>query len=128
MQYLLDTHTLLWLFNDESVLPISTLATLKNSANRLNVSVASIWETAIKRSLGKLDINRPTQTIVDELPKLAIELLPILPAHVLCAETLPFHHKDPFDRIIIAQALVEKYIVVSKDTNFPFYPIEVLWS
>ncbi|MFD2573351.1 type II toxin-antitoxin system VapC family toxin [Spirosoma soli] len=128
MQYLLDTHTLLWLLNDESVLPKATLSLLKDPASRLQVSVASIWEIAIKRGLGKLDINQPTQVLVNELPKLSIELLPITPDHVLRVETLPFHHRDPFDRIIIAQALVESYIIVSKDTNFPLYPVEILWS
>lgn len=128
MSYLLDTHTLLWLLNDESVIPATTLIQLKNPAHELYVSTASIWEIAIKRSLGKLDINRPTQAIIDELPAIGITLLPILPRHILNIEALPFYHKDPFDRIIIAQALVEKWTIVSKDANFPQYPIEVLWN
>ncbi|MGF7217975.1 PIN domain nuclease of toxin-antitoxin system [Spirosoma lacussanchae] len=128
MAYLLDTHTLLWLLDDETSIPSATLSQLKNPANALYVSSASIWEIAIKRSLGKLTLNRPTQALIDELPRVGITLLPVLSSHILQVETLPFHHKDPFDRIIIAQALVENWSVVSRDTNFPLYPVQVLWT
>ena len=128
MNYLIDTHTLLWLLDDESAVPASTLAQLKNPNNQLFVSIASVWEISIKRSLGKLKISRPTQVIIDELASLGITLLPILPGHVIRVETLPFHHRDPFDRIIIAQALVESCVVVSKDVNFPLYSVPLLWN
>ncbi|MEZ0609443.1 type II toxin-antitoxin system VapC family toxin [Fibrella sp. WM1] len=128
MNYLIDTHTLLWLIDDESAIPDLTLQQLRNPANALFVSIASIWEIAIKRSLGKLAISQPTQVIVDELPTLGISLLPILASHAIQVEQLPFHHRDPFDRIIIAQALSEDCVIVSKDGNFPLYAVPVLWK
>lgn len=128
MRYLLDTNALLWLLDTPSQIPLTTLAKLRSSDNELFVSTASIWEIAIKRSIGKLTITRPTQAIVDELPRLAIQLIPILPRHITRSETLPFHHRDPFDRLIIAQAITEDQILVSKDGNFPLYSAQVLWD
>lgn len=128
MNYLIDTHTLLWLIDDESAIPQLALQRLRNPANSLFVSIASIWEIAIKRSLGKLVISQPTQVIVDELPTLGISLLPVLASHAIRVEQLPFHHRDPFDRIIIAQALCEDCVIVSKDANFPLYAVPVLWN
>jgi len=128
MTYLLDTHTLLWLVDDDSAIPASTLDELTNPGNQLFISIASIWEIAIKRSLGKLTFSRPTQALIDELPMLDINLLPILANHIRLVEALPFHHRDPFDRIIIAQALAEGCVIVSKDTNFPLYAVPLLWN
>lgn len=127
MKYLIDTHIVLWLLDDELAIPATTLLQLKDPENELFVSIASIWEIAIKRSLGKLTISRPTQAIADELPATGISILPILTSHVVQTEALPFHHRDPFDRIIIAQALVEGCVVVSKDGNFPLYSVPLLW-
>ena len=128
MNYLIDTHILLWLLDDESAIPSTTLAQLKNSDNQLFVSITSVWEISIKRSLGKLVVSRPTQTIVDELALLGIVIWTMLPSHAFQVETLPLHHRDPFDRIIIAQALVEGCVVVSKDANFPLYTVPLLWD
>jgi len=128
MKFLLDTHTLLWLLNDETVIPAETRRQLSDTTNQLFVSTASIWEIAIKRSLGKLVISRPTREIIDELPAIGILLMPVLSEHILRLEALPFHHKDPFDRIIIAQALVEEWVIVSRDINFPLYPVNVRWN
>lgn len=128
MKFLLDTHTLLWLLNDETVIPAETRRQLSDTTNQLFVSTASIWEIAIKRSLGKLVLSRPTREIIDELPAIGILLMPVLSEHILRLEELPFHHKDPFDRIIIAQALVEEWVIVSRDINFPLYPVNVRWN
>lgn len=128
MNYLIDTHILLWLLDDESAIPASTLTQVKDPANQVFVSMATIWEIAIKRSLGKLIISQPTQTIIDELALSGIVLLPILPSHIVQVEALPFHHRDPFDRIIIAQALAESCVVISKDINFPLYSVPLLWN
>jgi len=128
MTYLIDTRTLLWLLDNDSVIPALTLARLKDLDNQLFVSIASIWEISIKRSLGKLTISRPTQIIVDELALVGIDVLPILPSHTIQVEALPFHHRDPFDRIIIAQALVEGCVIVSKNANFPLYTVPLLWD
>lgn len=128
MNYLIDTHTLLWLLDDELAIPTSTLNQLRNPDNNLFVSIASLWEISIKRSLGKLIISRPAEIIVDELGSLGIVIVSILPSHVIQVEALSFHHRDPFDRIIIAQALVEGCVVVSKDINFPLYSVPLLWN
>ena len=128
MRYLLDTHTLLWLLDSPSHIPLATLDKLKDPRNALFISVASLWEIAIRRSVGKLVISRSTQVIIDELPSLSIQLLPILPKHIVYSETLPFHHRDPFDRLIIAQAITEGYSLISKDRNLPLYPVKVLWD
>ena len=128
MKFLLDTHALLWLLDDETAIPAETRRQLSDAANQLFVSTASIWEIAIKRSLGKLVISRPTKAIVDELSTIGILVMPVLSDPILRLEELPFHHKDPFDRIIIAQALAEDWVIVSKDANFPLYPVEVRWN
>ncbi len=128
MRYLLDTHTLLWLLDSPSQIPLTTPDKLKDPRNALFVSVASLWEVAIKRSVGKLVISRSTQAIIDALLGLSIQLLPILPKHILYSETLPFHHRDPFDRLIIAQAITEGHSLISKDRNMPLYSVQVLWD
>lgn len=128
MKYLLDTHVLLWLLEDDSLIPVETLTNLKKPVNRLSVSIVSIWEIGIKQSLGKLSLTRSIQEIVNELPNLSINLIPILPDHIIELTKLPFHHHDPFDRLLIAQSLSEDLTVVSKDSYFPLYPISVKWK
>jgi PIN domain nuclease of toxin-antitoxin system len=128
MHYLLDTHVLLWLLTDEQTIPAATRQMLADPANSLAVSVVSIWEIAIKRRLGKLTLSQPTQAIIDELTRLDIALVPILSQHVLLVEQLPLHHSDPFDRLIIAQAMVENQIIVSRDRYFATYPVSVRWD
>jgi PIN domain nuclease of toxin-antitoxin system len=128
MHYLLDTHVLLWLLTDEQTIPAATRQMLADPANSLAVSVVSIWEIAIKRRLGKLTLSQPTQAIIDELTRLDITLIPMLSQHVLLVEQLPLHHSDPFDRLIIAQAMVENQIIVSRDRYFATYPVSVRWD
>lgn len=96
-------------------------------ANTLLVSIASLWEIAIKVSVGKLDLAQPLSNIVAKLPEADIAILPIEPQHILEVERLAFIHRDPFDRVIIAQAIAENFEVISSDEVFPQYPVRVHW-
>lgn len=128
MIILLDTHTLLWFLRDDPLLSAAAKAVIENPKNRKLVSVASCWEIAIKAGLGKLDLAEPSRTLLErEIPRNNLELLPISLAHATTVETLPPHHKDPFDRLLIAQAIIEAIPVVSVDRNFDLYSVRRLW-
>jgi len=92
------------------------------------VSIATIWEIAIKISLGKLDLNGGFDDIARPLQRYEIELLPISFEHVQKLLKLDFHHRDPFDRIIISQGLVEKLSIITKDENFCKYNVRIIWN
>ena len=128
MIVLLDTHVLLWFLRDDSLLSTTAKAVIEDSQNRKLVSVAACWEIAIKAGLGKLDLAEPSRTLLErEIPRNNLELLPITLAHATTVETLPVHHKDPFDRLLIAQAMTEGIPVVSADRNFDLYSVQRLW-
>jgi PIN domain nuclease of toxin-antitoxin system len=94
----------------------------------LLLSVGSIWEIQIKLQLGKVKLNRPLSEVIESQRQANnLELLPVNLEHVLALETLPDHHKDPFDRLLIAQAIVEHTAIVSADPIFKKYPITVVW-
>lgn len=130
MNLLLDTHTLLWfavarLGNN---LPQPTRELLEEQSNNLYLSCASPWEAAIKVSIGKLQLPQPIQQIVQtEITNNGLTLLDIKLAHLDLIERLPFHHKDPFDRLLIAQAQVEGLTIVSIDAAFDAYGVNRLW-
>lgn len=127
MKALLDTHTFLWAITEEPRLsrPARQIYTAKND---LWLSVASVWEILIKVRAGKLVLPRPTGPyLVRQLAENRIELLPITLDHVLRIENLPVHHRDPFDRILIAQSLVQKLPLVTADPLFDRYSVEVIW-
>lgn len=127
MRLLLDTQIFIWWDSEPKKLSDQVLALCQDQAHTLVVSVASVWEMQIKSQLGKLDLDRPLAEIVENQELInQIELLPIQIAHVLALQHLPPHHKDPFDRLIIAQALAEDMSVISIDTIFPLYPVTVL--
>ncbi len=127
MRLLLDTQIFIWWDSEPTKLSAQALALCQDQANTVVLSVASIWEMQIKSQLGKLDLDRPLAEIVESQHLInSIEILPIHVAHVLALQHLPAHHKDPFDRLIIVQALVENMPVVSVDTVFPLYPVTVL--
>lgn len=124
MSYLLDTHILLWMLENDSRLSPSVLALVTDRANPLFVSVASLFEIAIKTKIGKLDTKRKFTEIADELTQvLAIELLPIQPAHLDAYEVIPLYddHRDPFDRLLIATALAEGLTLISEDKRLERY-------
>ena len=128
MNVLLDTHAFLWAITGDERLSETARETFLNSANRLFFSAVSMWEICIKISLGKLSLKRGwLKKIQNELMINAVQWLPIEMSH--CAELtkLPFHHRDPFDRMLIAQAMVEDLQVLSRDVRLSDYDIERLW-
>jgi PIN domain nuclease of toxin-antitoxin system len=127
MPFLLDTHTFIWFINGDTALPLNTIATIKNIENKCFISIASIWEIAIKASLNKLELKAGFDNIHNFLAENAIEILPLTFAHIQSLNTLDFHHRDPFDRIIIAQSITEQLTIITKDEHFTKYSCEVLW-
>lgn len=127
MSYLLDTHTFIWFINGDSSLPEKVINEIKNLNNQCFISIASIWEIAIKSKLNKLSILSEFDKIVEFLDQNQIEILPISFNHILSLNQLEFYHRDPFDRILIAQAITEELILLSKDKNFILYDVDVFW-
>ena len=128
MRHLLDTHTLLWYTLADPQLSGTAKALILDPANEILISPASYWEIAIKLSIGKLTLHQPYDDFIDVcLNKYGFVILPIEPKHTAVLTTLPFHHRDPFDRLIIAQAMAEGIRVVSNDPAFDAYPVTRLW-
>jgi PIN domain nuclease of toxin-antitoxin system len=128
MNLLLDTHALLWFLWDDPQLSRVAKSVMVDPANRKFVSAASCWETAIKVSLGKLRLGEPTSTFfARELPRNHFELVSVRLDHACAVETLPFHHRDPFDRLIVAQALMERMVLVSADLVLDAYGVNRVW-
>jgi PIN domain nuclease of toxin-antitoxin system len=128
MRLLLDTHTFLWFI--EGSLNLSDVARnlIEDQANQRFLSVASLWEMSIKVSIGKLELGMSfTELVKREVYGNAIELLEIQPEHLDELAKLPFHHKDPVDRLMIAQSLAEDIPIVTKDGAFGSYPATLLW-
>ena len=126
-KYLLDTHTLIWFLEGDSQISPLAKSLVLDTGNQLFVSMASIWEMAIKTSIGKLTLTQPLEQIIKRLPLEFMELLPIEVSHLLAIQNLPFHHKDPFDRILIAQTLTENIGIISIETIFDQYAVKRIW-
>ncbi|MEA2172877.1 MAG: hypothetical protein QOD00_469 [Blastocatellia bacterium] len=127
MKLLLDTHAFLWFIDDSPGLSAQAKALLESDVE-LMISAASLWEIAIKSSIGKLTLAQPYETFIpQQLAQNSIEILPVELEHISVVATLPFHHRDPFDRLLLDQAMVEQLPVVSADTVFDMYAIERLW-
>ncbi len=107
MKFLIDTHTFLWFVSGAENLSKKANEQIANNDNQIFISIASLWEMAIKNSLGKLDINGGYETVINDVIANDIEILAINFQHTLIQNKLPFYHRDPFDRIIIAQAIAE---------------------
>jgi len=127
MNLLLDTHVFIWWDSDPTQLSTPALAALRDPANEVWLSVASVWEMSIKTHLGKLTLRLPLADIIQQQQANAVRVLPVTLAHALAVETLPAIHKDPFDRLLIAQANVEGAELVSADPVVRQYPVRVLW-
>lgn len=126
-QNLLDTHTLIWFINGDPELSRTARAAIE-ADNTINfVSIASLWEMAIKISLGKLELKTPFNQVARQIAENGFEVLPITFEDTLTLSTLPFHHRDPFDRIIIVQSFNNGLTLVSRDKNFELYKADVLW-
>ena len=128
MRLLLDTHTFLWTVENSDRLSANARAAIADGGNEKLLSIASLWEIAIKVSIGKLAVAGPFDEMVDRLVvNRLITLLPIAPAHLKRVATLPHHHGDPFDRLIIAQAQEAGLTVVGNDPAFDAYGVARLW-
>ena len=128
MRLLLDTHAFLWFIMGSANLSVDARVLIENPANERLLSVASLWEIAIKASLGKLTLSASFGELIPAQLKLnGIDLLNIKVDHLSTLTTLPFHHRDPFDRLVIAQAIVEKLPVISLDGAFDTYGVTRLW-
>jgi PIN domain nuclease of toxin-antitoxin system len=124
MRYLLDTHILLWWVEDNPGLREAVRTTIGNPDHEIVVSAASLWEAAIKRALGKLRFETPR--LLAALIRDAIRVLPITAEHALAAGDLPRHHDDPFDRMLVAQALTEGFVLISRDARLRAYPVALM--
>ncbi len=130
MNLLLDTHSLIWYALDDPRMSVTARALIKDPDNEIMISPASYWEIAIKVSIGKLDLKQSYEDFLDIcLGPSGFRVLPIEPAHTIRLAALPFPsgHKDPFDRLLIAQAMVEGIPIVSIDVAFDPYPITRIW-
>lgn len=130
MNLLLDTHTFLWHAEGHSNLSAHAAGLLTDPANDLFVSIASIWEIAIKSGLGKLTLTKPyAQFITDAIAGYGLRVLPITMADCTAYEALPFptKHRDPYDRMIIVHAMRDSMTIVGADVEFDAYPITRLW-
>ena len=123
MRLLLDTHAALWAVREPDRLVASTRRAIEDGTNEVIVSVASVWEVAIKRKLGKIRLER---SLVEELEEAGVGTLPVVAEHAEAAGDLPLHHKDPFDRMLIAQAMVEGLTIVTRDRTFEPYGVPLL--
>jgi len=128
MDLLLDTHTFIWFINGDSSLPEQIRLDVKNIDNRCFISIASLWEMGIKLSLNKLQLKSDFNRIAELLTNNDIQILPITFEHIQELLKLQFHHRDPFDRIIIAQGITEKLLVLTKDENFNKYRVKIKWE
>ena len=127
MQLLLDTHAFIWFISGDEAMPSKVIDAIRNIENKCYISIASIWEIAIKSSLKKLELKSDFNKIIDLLIENEIELLPITFAHLQALIQLEFHHRDPFDRLIIAQGSVEQLTIITKDEQFVKYTNNILW-
>lgn len=123
---LIDTHVLLWAWEDDPRLGRQARKFLANPDQPIVVSIASFRELAIKKSVGKLHLDVELDDLVDSLEAYGFELLPLLPAHTLALAKLPLHHRDPFDRTIIAQAISEGLDLMTADPAFAAYEIKLI--
>ena len=126
MKYLLDTHMVLWLAENSPKLSDTAKTIILDEANEKYVSIASCWEISIKLSLNKLDLVGGTAEFFRIIQENGFEVLNILKKHLIVLETLPFHHRDPFDRLLVATAIADNLILLSEDAQLLAYTGENL--
>jgi len=120
---LLDTHVLLWWLDDSPTLSEAARSAIADAGNLIILSAAVIWEIRIKQALGKLDVSSDFYAVIQQQ---GFEIIPITPDHAYAVGDLPMHHRDPFDRMLIAQAKAEGFAVMTHDAVFKRYPITVI--
>ena len=124
MKLLLDTHAALWWLADDDRVGADAARQLDDASNRVLLSAAVAWEVAIKRSLGKLQV---PADLTATLLRAGVQPLPITLEHATAAEALPWHHRDPFDRMLVAQAVLEGAAIVSQDDRLRSYDAPIVW-
>ncbi|MBR8826534.1 MAG: type II toxin-antitoxin system VapC family toxin [Gomphosphaeria aponina SAG 52.96 = DSM 107014] len=128
MKILIDTHTFLWFAQGSSKLSPQATELLEDDENETLLSIASIWEMQIKIKIGKLQLDVPLpELIASQQTTNELEILPIKLSHIWALDELPLHHKDPFDRLLIAQGIRENLPILSIDSSFDQYPGQRLW-
>lgn len=128
MRALLDTHAFLWWISNDARLSERCRAIISNGVNQILFSAVSAWEIAVKAGIGRLAIPGDVETyIVEQVSRNRFEILPISLSHALRVSRLPNHHKDPFDRMLVAQAQVERVTILTGDAQIARYPIRVTW-
>jgi PIN domain nuclease of toxin-antitoxin system len=129
VRVLIDTHIFIWYVQNSDRLPSSITAIINDGRNDILLSIASVWEMAIKQSTGKLNLGTPYASFIAEQMRLnSMELLPVRLEHLELITTLPLHHRDPFDRLLIAQSIVEDILLISADSVFSLYPVQRMWE
>ena len=127
MRQLLDTHTFLWFVIGNPRITSKLRAQIEDNENL--VSIVSVWEIAIKYNIGKLNLELPFNDFIDrQVISNGIQLLDIKLDHLKVLATLPLHHRDPFDRLLIAQAITEEIMLISADSVFSLYPVRLMWE
>jgi PIN domain nuclease of toxin-antitoxin system len=121
MQYIIDTHTFIWFSGSNPSLSERAKTIIENPENEIYISIASLWEISIKNSLGKLDLKIPYAEMVAKLELSDFVILPITAKDTIVVNEMPWRHKDPFDRVIIAQSIVYNMPVISADVVFDAY-------
>ncbi|MGP8329792.1 MAG: type II toxin-antitoxin system VapC family toxin [Methanosarcinaceae archaeon] len=128
MKLLLDTHTFVWWDSEPDKLSSRVFELCQHQDNTLILSVVSVWEMQIKSQLGKLKLTQSLDDLIEgQRSTNQVEILPIKLSHVLELQNLPSHHKDPFDRLLIAQMNIENVVLLSKDTILSEYSANVIW-
>ncbi len=128
MRILFDTHVFLWAIASDSRLSLKASATFADTETEALLSVATIWEILVKTQRGKLPFPNPAGPYLrDQIQRTSMSILPVALEHVLRIEKLPMHHRDPFDRILIAQAIAESVPIVTADRQFARYDVETIW-
>lgn len=129
MKYILDTHALLWITSDSDRLTSKAKSIYLDDKNEIWLSKASVWEMAIKISLKKLQITNNIENFInDHVVGNGIKILDITLEQIYKLETLPFHHRDPFDRLIISQSMTVGIPIISSDHNFDKYNVNRIWN
>ncbi len=128
MAFLLDSHAFLWFVAADKQLPVSVKDKIEDINQSCFLSAASLWEITIKHQIGKLDLEITLPELFDYVDRNQIEIVPITYDHLFTLSNLPIHHNDPFDRLIIAQAIAEDLVVLTRDTLFKKYKVKQQWK
>ncbi|MFZ4827354.1 MAG: type II toxin-antitoxin system VapC family toxin [Phototrophicaceae bacterium] len=128
MNVLLDTHVFIWVASDVSQLSEKAYHLIRDPEHVKWLSLVSVWEMQIKSQMGKLILQKPLGELIEEQQEQnSLQVLPITLPHILALDELPFHHRDPFDRLLIAQSIQQGFVLLSRDAVFTEYGVDVQW-